>query len=239
MRRKENKDLLGIIVSEGIYERKYRLVDAAYGKILKVNNGFECIQILVIWLFLQILQEARSILLSNKYDPMVDKFPTKDRQLIDAITVTLENTCLFGEIILHMPDMSYRILALREQTDNDSQSFNWRELINWCIKYARYFNDRIIDSKGQELLSLLEQEINPDKRSADYINPYRDRSNTELDKNLNKKKHSKRLKRGPQLSRREDLWSNHRLIHLLSVVRHWNLNKIKWTILNVVPSFTI
>lgn len=37
MRRKENKELLNIILNESVYERKYKLIEAAYGKILKVN----------------------------------------------------------------------------------------------------------------------------------------------------------------------------------------------------------
>lgn len=38
MRRKENKNLLKILVDEGSYERRYKLIDAAYGKLLKVQR---------------------------------------------------------------------------------------------------------------------------------------------------------------------------------------------------------
>lgn len=127
---------------------------------------------------------------------MVDKFPTQDARLLDAITVTLENTCLFGELILHNPDISYRALELRRKETS------WKELINWCIKFTRQFNDRIIDAKSQELLWLTEQEINPEKRTENFINPYR--STAEEKNSLKKKKTFKKLSKGPQMVTRDE-----------------------------------
>lgn len=136
---------------------------------------------------------------------MADKFPAKDKRLISAITVTLENTCLFGEIILHVPDISYRILETRQKFPNDQSISQWRDLINWCLKYSKYFFDRIVDAKGQQLLTLLDQEINPEKRSVDFVNPYRDSSHAGHAKNEHHKKPPKKLRKGPQLSRRDEL----------------------------------
>lgn len=127
---------------------------------------------------------------------MVDKFPTQDARLLDAITVTLENTCLFGELILHNPDISYRALESRRK---DSP---WKELINWCIKFTRQFNDRIIDAKSQELLWLTEQEINPEKRTENFMNPYR--STAEDKDGIKKKKKFKKLSKGPQMVTRDE-----------------------------------
>lgn len=122
---------------------------------------------------------------------MVDEFPFKNAHLFEALTVTLENTCLFSELILHHPDISYRVLESRQ---DDS---NWRDLINWCIKYTRQFNDRIIDSGTQKLLWLSEQEINPEKRTENYINPYRNTVQTK--NNSMKKKQTKKLAKGPRM----------------------------------------
>lgn len=127
---------------------------------------------------------------------MVDKFPSQDARLLDALTITLENTCVFGELILHNPDMSYRIL------ESQTNGPDWKELLNWCLKYTRQFNDRIIDAKSQELLWLTEQEINPEKRSNDFINPYRSRANNK-DK-TKKKKPVKKLPKGPQMVTRDE-----------------------------------
>lgn len=105
--------------------------------------------------------------------------------------MTLENTCLFGELVLHNPDISYRVL--------ESQQLGpvWKDLINWCMKYTRQFNGRIIDVKSQELLWLVEQEINPDKRTDNFINPYR--SITQEKDILKKKKKTKKVGRGPRM----------------------------------------
>ncbi|XP_031629115.1 coiled-coil domain-containing protein 134-like [Contarinia nasturtii] len=177
-RRKEGKDLLQIIKNEGTYERKYKLLEGAYEKLLNI------------------LQQTQHIIQTSRYDPLVDKFPPKDVRLFDAITVTLENTCLFGEILIHNPDISYRML------ESQQLGPDWKELINWCIKYARQFNDRIIDDKSQELLWLIDQEINPEKRTENYINPYR--SSVHQKDGTKKQKKAKKLERGPRMVSRDE-----------------------------------
>lgn len=129
---------------------------------------------------------------------MADKFPPKDVRVFDAVTVTLENTCLFGELILHNPDISYRVLESQEE------GIFWKDLINWSIKYAHFFNDRILDAKSQELLWLVDQEINPEKRTENFINPHRV-STTENTDNTKKKKKAKTIKKGPRMVSRDDL----------------------------------
>lgn len=136
---------------------------------------------------------------------MVDKFPAKDRRLNDAIAVTLDNICLFGEIILHFPDISYRALESNYANSDDATNVQWRELVNWCLKYSKYFYERIIDAKGQQLLSLLDQEINPDRRTEDYVNPYRKSDALEQSKREHKKKAPKKLHRGPRLNAHNEL----------------------------------
>lgn len=130
---------------------------------------------------------------------MVDKFPTQDSRLLDAVTVTLENTCLFGELLLHNPDISYRVLESRQNVPP------WKDLINWGIKYTRLFKDRIVDAKSMVLLFLAEQEINPEKRTDDFINPYR--STIEPKDSTPKKKIKKKIKKlakGPRMVVRDE-----------------------------------
>lgn len=135
------------------------------------------------------------MLTTQKFDPAADEFPTEDTQLVNAITLTLENACLFGEIVIHNPDISYRIL---ESPKNKHKSY-WKDLINWSIEFTRYFNDRIIDAKSQELLSLVEQEINPELRTDNFINPYRN-----VNSKPEKVKAKKVLKKGPQMTQRDE-----------------------------------
>lgn len=109
---------------------------------------------------------------------------------IDAIALTLENTCLFGDLLLHLPELSYKILNKQNQ---------WRELINWSLSFATNFYENIIDIQSQKMLSLLEQEINIEKRTADYQNPYYNLKDKHTQKQTTKKPR-KQIRKGPQLS---------------------------------------
>lgn len=154
--------------------------------------------ILTVFFTVKILQQTQAIIQTNKFDPLVDKFPPNDVRLFDAITVTLENTCLFGELIIHNPDISYRVL--------DSKKFvpDWKDLINWCIEYSRQFNERIIDKRSHELLWLMDQEINPEKRTENFINPYRIKPKEKDTKKTNKKKKGKKPEKGPRMVTRNE-----------------------------------
>lgn len=151
---------------------------------------------------MQVLSQTKKLLESSKYDPLADKFPSEDSHLVDAISVTLENTCLFGEMILHLPDMSYMILQRLKSVQSPSDG-EWRDLINWCHRYSRHFFDRIIDQNSQRLLTLLEQEINPSKRLPNFVNPYRASEAVASEGKTGKSssKPRKKLKKGPQMSR--------------------------------------
>lgn len=117
-------------------------------------------------------------------------FP-KDTAEVEALARFLENTCFFGELILHLPDISYRILKTLD---------DWKKLVIESLIYTRSFVS-ILDQKSLELLGLLEQEIDESKRSDTYVNPYREkaeRSSSSQTKPTKKKKPN--LKKGPQLS---------------------------------------
>lgn len=104
-------------------------------------------------------------------------------------------------MILYFPDISYRVLHSRhEPKPSISSKVHWRDLINWCLSYAENFYDRIIDSKSRQLLLLANQEINPEKRTPEFVNPYRDLEDRERIKNEHKKKPPKKLKKGPQMA---------------------------------------
>lgn len=155
-------------------------------------------------LLLQVLSQTRTTLEASKYDPMTDRFPAEDKSLVESISVTLENTCLFGEMILHHPDMSYLILQRARPGFADGE---WRHLLNWCLRFVRHFNGRIIDDNAQMLLSLLYQEINPDKRQSNFVNPYRtaaDKRGADTKANTASKS-KKKLKKGPQMSQKTEL----------------------------------
>lgn len=167
-RREEHKTLLDHFQRTEKYERKFKLLDVGLKQILTV------------------LRENREKLMNDNYSAS-QGFP-KTTVAIDALSLILENTCLFGDLVLHMPDMSEKIL---------SKVMEWKEVIVWAIHFTLGFHD-VIDPKTMKMLSLVDQEINVEKRTGDYINPYRE-SVQSAPTATKRKKQKNKLKRGPQL----------------------------------------
>lgn len=103
-----------------------------------------------------------------------------------------------------MPDLTYRVLdKLQKDRIKTGKPFDWRSLIDWCLRNSKSFYDRIVDKRNQELLFLLDQELHPERRTANFTNPYRQKEPTVEKKS--KPKQRKKLKRGPQLAGRDEL----------------------------------
>lgn len=115
-------------------------------------------------------------------------FP-KVESTIDAMALTLENTCLFAELLLHLPELSYKILAKHKE---------WRPLLNDSMHFVRQFYPTVVDANAQRLLSLFDQEINVEKRTEDYVNPYYNKLGAEA-VTAKPKKQRKRIAKGPRL----------------------------------------
>ncbi|XP_062562330.1 coiled-coil domain-containing protein 134-like [Armigeres subalbatus] len=168
-KREEHKLLVKHLLATEDYSKRYELLKLALKEILKIlqEDGAKLRQSAI---------TAESV------------FPT-DTVEMEALARYLENTCFFAELILHLPDISYRILKTLD---------NWRSLIIASLSYSRSFVN-ILDQKSLELLGLLEQEIDESKRSDTYVNPYRLTADTSTSTPKPPKKKSK-LKKGPQLS---------------------------------------
>lgn len=143
-----------------------------------------------LYVSIQVVEENRKILFEANLENSKD-FPA-NQSLKESISLVLENTCLFGDLILHFPNISYKIVKKTQQ---------WHENLNWALNYTRYNFEQMIDQKTLQMLNLFNQEINKEQRTEDYVNPYYDN----LDNNAatKTKKAKKKLKRGPQLSRNE------------------------------------
>ncbi|XP_059621142.1 uncharacterized protein LOC132264831 [Phlebotomus argentipes] len=151
------------------YEKQFTLLKMAYEKILQVIN------------------ESRKVL---TVEPMGKELPANQTEM-EALFLLLENTCLFGDLVLYMPDISYKVLE---------KTAGWRETIDWALRVT-VRHELVIDERSMEMLRLFNQEINPEQRSKDFMNPYR--QEIELpppEKPKPTKKMRKKLKRGPQLA---------------------------------------
>ncbi|XP_058454376.1 coiled-coil domain-containing protein 134-like [Malaya genurostris] len=166
-KREEQKQAVRRLVSAEDYSKKYDLLNIALTEILRI-----------------IAQDGAKLQENDIFNGT--DFP-KETQLIEAFSRYVENTCFFGELILHLPDMSYRILKA---------TVGWRSQMIDALTYTRSFVN-ILDQKSLELLSLLEQEIDESKRSNDYVNPYRE---SKKQPTANSKKKKSKAKKGPQLT---------------------------------------
>lgn len=172
-RREEHKLLYKHIMSIEKYEKQYKMLEIAYQNILEV------------------IENNRKVLIQE----VSKAFPTNSTHL-EALFAVIENTCLFGDMLLHIPDVSYKILNRQK---------NWKYIIDWSLDYTSNDEFEVLDQITSRMLMLLYEEINPDERSADYINPYSRKKSDVFDSKTKKTKKRKILKKGPQLTSRNEL----------------------------------
>lgn len=167
-RRLEHNTLMDHFQRTEKYDRKFKLLEIGINQILTI------------------LRDNRQQVVKEDYSTSRG-FPIT-ATLIDALTLIVENTCLIGDMILHMPDMSEKIL---------SRDKEWKEILNWAVQFTLSVQD-VIDAKTVKMLSLVDQEINIEKRTNNYINPYREAEQPST-MPTKRTKEKKKLKRGPQL----------------------------------------
>lgn len=140
---------------------------------------------------MQSLRNSRVTLESSGYIPGLTEFPT-NKTTLEALSSMLENTALFGDIILHLPDITQHLLFFNN---------HWKVLYEWCLGFANE-SKQLLDNSTIKLLSLVIQELYPDKRNENYINPYW-KSETmkkyNIESHKSKPKVKKKLKKGPRL----------------------------------------
>ncbi|GJQ77412.1 hypothetical protein Trydic_g20811 [Trypoxylus dichotomus] len=137
------------------------------------------------------IQEARASIESSSFIPGISEFPNNDR-VRDSLSNILENTALFGEIVLRFPDIAHVVL----KTNN-----NWDVLLQWSIAFSNQVK-YLLDKSTIKLLHLVSQELNHIERDPSYINPYRKENVVQaINEDIVpvKKKKKKEIKKGPQL----------------------------------------
>ncbi|XP_067010167.2 coiled-coil domain-containing protein 134 isoform X3 [Anabrus simplex] len=143
-----------------------------------------------------VLQSSRVVLESSGYVPGISSFPT-DEKVRDALANILENTALFGDILLHLPDISHRVLSSKHE---------WQVILQWSLGFTN--QSQLIDKQTRVLVGLVSMELNLTERHPNYVNPYKRQINNlnrvkEEVKTVNSSKKKKEIKKGPRMSRVE------------------------------------
>ncbi|XP_076315780.1 coiled-coil domain-containing protein 134-like [Tachypleus tridentatus] len=172
-KRKEQLEVVKTIVSFADFEKQYKMVDILLKKLFEV------------------LTKAKINLESSGYIPG-GEFPELET-VREALSQLLENTALFGEILLRLPDITHSILKKHK---------DWLVLAQWTLGFAN--STGLYDTKTSELTYLMTQELNMTERDPNYINPYKMHSKKvvhHIPENVKKEeKKKKKTKRGPKLS---------------------------------------
>lgn len=150
------------MLNDADYEKRYKMFDMAFTNIFK-------------------MLEVEKELISRMTHTSV--LPSTPKEFKAVVTV-LENICIVGEVVLHFPEMSYKILEGRD----------WRPQVEFASSIAQKYQ-YVYDSSTLEMLDLFNQEINPEQRTEDFVNPYAEGHASEK----KSKKPKKRANKGPKL----------------------------------------
>lgn len=195
-----DKDDVQISVYRAIFKQKRAEQTLAAESILKLNDyskQYKMVEIVLEKLF-TVLQDAKVKVTASSYIPG-QAFPTEKSEL-EALANVLENTALFGDILLRLPDVTYKVYT---------KSKDWELLARWSLSFCN--ETQIYDETDSKLLYLMAQELRLVPRDPNYINPHRNVGNKESlkdakskeEQTLKKKKKEKKKKRGPRLSHAE------------------------------------
>lgn len=170
----------------------------AFQRLKSYEKQYEMVEILSKDIF-SMLEMGRTQLESSGYIPGVSSFPNDEETKI-ALALVLENTALFGEIVLRLPDIAVRIMRLHR---------DWTLIYQWCLTFL-HEDHYLIDKATLKLMDLVQQELNYTTRKPDYHNPYRviSKNHVKYSSQVNNngtalKKERKKFHKGPILSRVE------------------------------------
>lgn len=108
----------------------------------------------------------------------------------------LENTALFGDIILHLPDITHRILKTQQ---------GWNSTIHWSLNFTNQMR-HLLNKSTITMIHLVKQELNITERDPSYFNPYRSATHAGYHHEDTVKKKSvkkEKRKKGPQIAKIE------------------------------------
>lgn len=168
------------------YEKKYLTAETT------LNN-----------LFL-VLEQAKNNLTEWGFVPG-DPFPD-NMTIQDAFSKVLENTAIYGDLVLRMPDIIHAIYNKNKQ---------WEFLIGWGVWFA--MESKVFKGSNEKLLNLMSQELGLIPKEEYYTNPYAEvetlkddlevhkvmeekLKSIKLEKIKKKSQETKEKKKGPRLS---------------------------------------
>ncbi|CAL7945392.1 unnamed protein product [Xylocopa violacea] len=198
----QNNDSSEIKVYEELFKKSFALQRKEHAKAIKHLQQIESYERLYKMItilgekMIDIIEASRVLIEDGGFNPYNRSLP-QNITIQSAISTTLENTALFGDILLHLPHITHRILKTKQK---------WNPTINWSLNFT-YRMKHLLDNDTFSRIYLASQELNIIKREQKYFNPYwqpvesqrRDKRETKKKKSMKKEK----TMRGPQMTKIE------------------------------------
>ncbi|KAG5331217.1 CC134 protein, partial [Acromyrmex charruanus] len=175
-RRKDHIEAVQTLLKMDNYERLYKMIAMLAEKVVEV------------------IESSKNVLEKAGFLQYNSSFP-EDANIKDALSSILENIALFGDIVLHLPDITHRILRTQPR---------WNSTIHWSLNFANQ-TQYLLNKSTITMFRLVEQELNITERDPAYLNPYRSAAHAGQREDSIKKKSVKKEKRkkGPQIAKIE------------------------------------
>lgn len=173
-RRAEHKSAVQSLIAMQDYDKQYKMITLTLDRVF------------------QVLESSQERLRRTGYVPGND-FPQQE-DIRDALSQTLETTCLLGEVLMRLPDVTHRALASPQHQQH-------RTLLAWGVFFAAH--STFLPRTTQRLVHLMTQELGLAEKDPNYVNPYKAKppSDARSKQGANKAKKKKSFKKGPSLSR--------------------------------------
>ncbi|XP_072745511.1 coiled-coil domain-containing protein 134 [Anoplolepis gracilipes] len=173
-RRKDHIEVIRTLLKIDNYERLYKMITLLANKIVEV------------------IKSSKSVIEEAGFVPNNSSFP-KDANVKEALSNILDNTALFGDIILHLPDITHRILKTQEE---------WNPTIHWSLNFTTQMQ-HLLNKSTITMIHLVEQELNITEREPSYFNPYSTTQRGFTDPVKKKPVKKEKRKKGPQIAKIE------------------------------------
>ncbi|KAL3879305.1 hypothetical protein ACJMK2_031606 [Sinanodonta woodiana] len=161
----EKENLKGKIVTEEMYKRLFQKVRHMQLEGLKRIQNFgdyakkyKLVDKMLKALF-EVLSQAKVNVTEMGFLPG-DPFP-ENVTAREAVSKVLENTAMFGDMVLRLPDVVHAIYKKNNE---------WRQTINWAVWFCN--ESRLFDKAHKTLINLMSQEIGLIPKEEGYFNPY-------------------------------------------------------------------
>ncbi|KFM66461.1 Coiled-coil domain-containing protein 134, partial [Stegodyphus mimosarum] len=168
-KRLQHKDVIQNLLSQD-YEKQYKIVNQTLVKLFEVMGL------------------SKAILEHSGYIPGLD-VPVNNT-VSEALGQILDNTALYGDFQLKLPDITDRIMKNHP---------DWLVLVKWAIGFSN--STGLFNESTMRMIDLLCQEMNLIERRKDFINPYRMAATLEEPVKETKQKKRVAIKKGPRMSK--------------------------------------